>query len=143
MQKDSLNNVHISAEQILITPEELKNQFPLSENDQYSIERARKTIADIIQGRDPRLLVVCGPCSIHDVDAALDYARRLKKLSVELDDSLYIVMRVYFEKPRTTVGWKGLINDPAMDGSFDVEAGLHIARRLLLDLVGMGFAVSD
>lgn len=104
MQKDSLNNVHISAEQILITPEELKNQFPLSENDQYSIERARKTIADIIQGRDPRLLVVCGPCSIHDVDAALDYARRLKKLSVELDDSLYIVMRVYFEKPRTTVG---------------------------------------
>lgn len=79
MQKDSLNNVHISAEQILITPEELKNQFPLSENDQYSIERARKTIADIIQGRDPRLLVVCGPCSIHDVDAALDYARRLKK----------------------------------------------------------------
>ncbi len=74
-------------------------------------------------------MVVCGPCSIHDVDAALDYARRLKKLSVELDDSLYIVMRVYFEKPRTTVGWKGLINDPAMDGSFDVEAGLHIARR--------------
>lgn len=142
MQKDSLNNVHISAEQILITPEELKNQFPLSENDQYSIERARKTIADIIQGRDPRLLVVCGPCSIHDVDAALDYARRLKKLSVELDDSLYIVMRVYFEKPRTTVGWKGLINDPAMDGSFDVEAGLHIARRLLLDLVGMGLPLA-
>ncbi|CFQ56887.1 phospho-2-dehydro-3-deoxyheptonate aldolase [Yersinia aleksiciae] len=142
MQKDALNNVHISAEQILITPEELKNQFPLSDNDQYAIANARKTIADIVQGRDPRLLVVCGPCSIHDVDAALDYARSLQKLSAELSDSLYIVMRVYFEKPRTTVGWKGLINDPAMDGSFDVEAGLHIARRLLLDLVGMGLPLA-
>lgn len=142
MQKDALNNVHISAEQVLITPEELKNQFPLSDNDQYAIASARKTIADIVQGRDPRLLVVCGPCSIHDVDAALDYARRLKTLSAQLSDSLYIVMRVYFEKPRTTVGWKGLINDPAMDGSFDVERGLHIARQLLLDLVGMGLPLA-
>lgn len=142
MQKDALNNVHISAEQILITPEELKNQHPLSDNDQSEIELARKTIANIVQGRDHRLLVVCGPCSIHDPDAALDYARQLKTLAAELSDHLYIVMRVYFEKPRTTVGWKGLINDPHMDGSFDVEAGFHIARRLLLELVGMGLPLA-
>ncbi|WP_114195809.1 3-deoxy-7-phosphoheptulonate synthase [Edaphovirga cremea] len=142
MQKDALNNVHISAEQILITPEELKNQHPLSDTDQSEIELARKTIANIVQGRDHRLLVVCGPCSIHDPDAALDYARHLKTLAAELSDHLYIVMRVYFEKPRTTVGWKGLINDPHMDGSFDVEGGFHIARRLLLELVGMGLPLA-
>ncbi|MBU9854023.1 3-deoxy-7-phosphoheptulonate synthase [Rahnella bonaserana] len=142
MQKDALNNVHITAEQILITPEELKNRFPLSVSDENSISEARKTIADIVHGRDPRLLVVCGPCSIHDVDAALDYARHLKTLAADLSDRLYIVMRVYFEKPRTTVGWKGLINDPHMDGTFDVEAGLHIARDLLLQLVGMGLPLA-
>lgn len=142
MQKDALNNVHISAEQVLITPEELKNQFPLSADDENEIATSRNTIANILQGRDHRLLVVCGPCSIHDPDAALDYARRLKTLAADLSDQLYIVMRVYFEKPRTTVGWKGLINDPYMDGSFDVEAGLHIARRLLLDLVGMGLPLA-
>ena len=142
MQKDALNNVHISAEQVLITPEELKNQFPLSADDENEIATARNIIANILQGRDHRLLVVCGPCSIHDPDAALDYARRLKTLAADLSDQLYIVMRVYFEKPRTTVGWKGLINDPYMDGSFDVEAGLHIARRLLLDLVGMGLPLA-
>lgn len=142
MQKDALNNVHITDEQILITPEELKKHFPLSQDEQHAIAAARATIADIVQGRDPRLLVVCGPCSIHDPDAALDYARQLQTLSAELSDRLYIVMRVYFEKPRTTVGWKGLINDPYMDGSFDVEAGLHIARRLLLDLVAMGLPLA-
>src|SRR5476649_2714392 len=84
-------------------------------NDENNIAQARKTIADIVHGRDPRLLVVCGPCSIHDLDAALEYARQLKNLSEELSDRLYIVMRVYFEKPRTTVGWKGLINDPHME----------------------------
>lgn len=140
MQKDglNLNNVHIRAEQVLITPEELKNQFLLSVNDENEIASARKIIADILQGRDHRLLVVCGPCSIYDPDAALDYACHLKTPSAELSDQLFIVMRVFFEKPRTTVGWKGLINDSYMDGSFDVEAGLHIARRLLLGLLGMG-----
>ncbi|KAA1181127.1 3-deoxy-7-phosphoheptulonate synthase [Photorhabdus heterorhabditis] len=142
MQKDALNNVHIRDEQILITPEKLKQQYPLNNDDQHAIANARKIVADIIQRRDPRLLVVCGPCSIHDVDAALDYAHHLKALSSELSDSLYIVMRVYFEKPRTTVGWKGLINDPFMDGSFNVEAGLHIARRLLLRLVKMGLPLA-
>ena len=97
MQKDALNNVHISDEIVLISPEELKQKYPLSRNDQHAIAGARKTIADIVHHRDPRLLVVCGPCSVHDTDAALEYARRLKELSAELSDSLYIVMRVYFE----------------------------------------------
>ncbi|ARA75417.1 phospho-2-dehydro-3-deoxyheptonate aldolase [Pectobacterium brasiliense] len=142
MQKDSLNNINISAEQVLITPDELKAKFPLNDAEQRDIAQARATIADIIHGRDDRLLIVCGPCSIHDTDAALEYARRLKSLAAELNDSLYIVMRVYFEKPRTTVGWKGLINDPFMDGSFDVESGLHIARELLLELVNMGLPLA-
>lgn len=127
MQKDALNNVHIANEQVLITPEELKTKFPLSNAQQAQIAASRQTIADIIAGRDSRLLVVCGPCSIHDTEAALDYARRLQSLSEQVKDRLYLVMRVYFEKPRTTVGWKGLINDPYMDNSFDMEAGLHIA----------------
>ncbi|WP_409310175.1 3-deoxy-7-phosphoheptulonate synthase [Pectobacterium sp. B1J-3] len=142
MQKDSLNNINISAEQILITPEQLKEKFPLNDREQAAITEARKTISNIIHGRDDRLLIVCGPCSIHDTDAALEYARRLQTLAAELSDQLYIVMRVYFEKPRTTVGWKGLINDPYMDGSFDVEAGLHIARKLLLELVDMGLPIA-
>lgn len=142
MQKDSLNNINISAEQILITPEQLKEKFPLNDREQAAISEARKTISNIIHGRDDRLLIVCGPCSIHDTDAALEYARRLQTLAAELSDQLYIVMRVYFEKPRTTVGWKGLINDPYMDGSFDVEAGLHIARKLLLELVDMGLPIA-
>lgn len=142
MQKDMLNNVHISSEQILITPAELKGKFPLSVANEAKIAESRQTIANILAGRDPRLLVVCGPCSIHDTDAALEYAKNLKKLAAELSDTLYIVMRVYFEKPRTTVGWKGLINDPHMDGSFEVEKGLHIARELLLALVSMGIPLA-
>lgn len=142
MQKDALNNVHITAEQVLMTPEQLKAAFPLSLQQEAQIADSRKTISDIIAGRDPRLLVVCGPCSIHDPETALEYARRFKALAAEVSDSLYLVMRVYFEKPRTTVGWKGLINDPHMDGTFDVEAGLHIARDLLLQLVGMGLPLA-
>ncbi|WP_281351007.1 3-deoxy-7-phosphoheptulonate synthase [Budvicia diplopodorum] len=142
MQKDKLNNVNISAEQILVTPEELKAKYPLSLNDEAKITAARQTIADILHGRDKRLLVVCGPCSIHDTEAALEYAARLKKLADETKDSLFIVMRVYFEKPRTTVGWKGLINDPHMDGSFDMEHGLHLARQLLLKLIAMGLPLA-
>ncbi|WP_380183780.1 3-deoxy-7-phosphoheptulonate synthase [Kalamiella sp. sgz302252] len=142
MQKDALNNVHIADEQILITPQELKNKFPLTDAQQAQIAASRQTISDIISGKDHRLLVVCGPCSIHDTEAALDYARHLKALSEDLKDQLYIVMRVYFEKPRTTVGWKGLINDPYMDNSFDMEAGLHIARRLLVELVEMGLPLA-
>ncbi|ELE8703683.1 3-deoxy-7-phosphoheptulonate synthase AroF [Escherichia coli] len=142
MQKDALNNVHITDEQVLMTPEQLKAAFPLSLQQEAQIADSRKTISDIIAGRDPRLLVVCGPCSIHDPETALEYARRFKALGAEVSDSLYLVMRVYFEKPRTTVGWKGLINDPHMDGSFDVEAGLQIARKLLLELVNMGLPLA-
>lgn len=112
MQKDALNNVHITDEQVLITPDQLKAEFPLSLEQEAQIAQSRQTISDIIAGRDPRLLVVCGPCSIHDPEAAIEYAHRFKALAEEVSDSLYLVMRVYFEKPRTTVGWKGLINDP-------------------------------
>ncbi|HBY6584653.1 TPA: 3-deoxy-7-phosphoheptulonate synthase AroF [Klebsiella pneumoniae] len=142
MQKDALNNVHITDEHVLMTPEQLKAEFPLSVEQEAQIAHARQTISDIIAGRNPRLLVVCGPCSIHDPEAAIEYARRFNALAAEVSDSLYLVMRVYFEKPRTTVGWKGLINDPHMDGSFDVEGGLKIARRLLVELVNMGLPLA-
>ena len=138
MQKDALNNVHITDEQVLMTPEQLKAAFPLSLQQEAQIADSRKTISDIIAGRDPRLLVVCGPCSIHDPETALEYARRFKALAAEVSDSLYLVMRVYFEKPRTTVGWKGLINDPHMDNSFQINDGLRIARKLLLDINDSG-----
>ncbi|MEF3089656.1 3-deoxy-7-phosphoheptulonate synthase [Enterobacter sp. 10-1] len=142
MQKDALNNVHITDEQVLLTPDQLKAEFPLNIEQEAQIAQSRQTISEIIAGRDPRLLVVCGPCSIHDPEAAIEYAHRFKALAAEVSDSLYLVMRVYFEKPRTTVGWKGLINDPHMDGSFDVEGGLKIARRLLVELVNMGLPLA-
>ncbi|QIQ21094.1 3-deoxy-7-phosphoheptulonate synthase [Zophobihabitans entericus] len=142
MQKDLLNNVRIQHEQILITPEKLKESFPLSRELEHQIAQSRQTIIDILERRDPRLLVVCGPCSIHDPDAAIDYAKKLKALSSELDKELFIVMRVYFEKPRTTVGWKGLINDPYMNNQFDIECGLFLARGLLMDLAEMGLPLA-
>lgn len=137
MRKSELSNINISDEQILITPDQLKAKLPLSDKARGFIQQSRNTIANIIHKQDHRLLVVCGPCSIHDLAAAKDYACRLKALSQQLDDQLYIVMRVYFEKPRTTVGWKGLINDPHLDGSFDIEHGLHVGRQLLVELAEM------
>jgi 3-deoxy-7-phosphoheptulonate synthase len=137
MKKSELSNINISDEQVLITPQELKNKIPLSDNARQFIQQSRQTISNIIHKRDHRLLIVCGPCSIHDIDAAKEYAKRLKVISEDLKDQLYIVMRVYFEKPRTTVGWKGLINDPHLDGAFDIEHGLHAARQLLVDLAEM------
>ena len=131
MQRDPLNNIHIQSEQVMITPAQLKEKLPISDKALAFVQGARNTIADIIHRRDHRLLVICGPCSIHDMDAAKEYATRLKALHDAYQDSLYIVMRVYFEKPRTTVGWKGFINDPNLDGTFDVELGLHRARELL------------
>jgi len=136
--KNRLENVNIKGEDILVTPLQLKQEIPLPADARDNIRKTRREIADIIHHRDPRLLVVCGPCSIHDVDAAMEYAGRLNRLRQELADSLYIVQRVYFEKPRTTVGWKGLINDPDIDGSFNIEKGLRIARRLLVDFAEMG-----
>ncbi|PJG82711.1 3-deoxy-7-phosphoheptulonate synthase [Caviibacterium pharyngocola] len=140
--KDSIHNVNIVNEKVLITPHELKEKLPLPQGLRRQIEQSRQEIADIIHKKDDRLLVVIGPCSIHDPLAAVEYAQKLKALSDELRDQLYVVMRVYFEKPRTTVGWKGLINDPKIDGSFDVEHGLHIARQLLLELSEMGLPLA-
>ncbi len=142
MKKSELSDINIIDERILITPDALKEKLPLSEDSRRFIRESRQTVADIIHKRDHRLLVVCGPCSIHDVEAAKEYAKRLKALSEELSDQLYIVMRVYFEKPRTTVGWKGLINDPHLDGSFDIEHGLHVGRKLLVDLAEMNIPLA-
>jgi len=132
-----VDDLRIVAEKPLSPPLVLKRVLPLGERGALFVQKARREIADIIHGRDPRLLVVTGPCSIHDPVAAMDYARRLKDLQIQYSDSLYIVMRVYFEKPRTTVGWKGYINDPHLDDSFDLETGLTRGRELLLQLVDM------
>jgi 3-deoxy-7-phosphoheptulonate synthase len=125
----------------LPAPDEIRAELPLDSVGAETIRAHRDEISDILAGRDDRLLVVVGPCSIHDPAAAMDYARRLALLAAAYADRLKIVMRVYFEKPRTTVGWKGLINDPGMDGSFDVERGVRTARALLLDIGSLGLAV--
>lgn len=142
INQDSLHNVNISDEKVLLTPQGLKQEFPLSDTLRKQIEVSRQVISNIIHKKDKRQLIVIGPCSIHDPISALEYGRKLKALADKVSDKLYIVMRVYFEKPRTTVGWKGLINDPNLDGSFDVEKGLRIARKLLLDLAEMGLPLA-
>ncbi|MCV7279192.1 3-deoxy-7-phosphoheptulonate synthase [Mycolicibacterium flavescens] len=123
------------------SPHDVVTEFPLGPRRAERVARDRDEIADILAGRDDRLLVVVGPCSVHDPSAALDYASRLVKMADDLGDRLKVVMRVYFEKPRTTIGWKGLINDPGMDGTFDVARGLRIARHLLLDIIDIGLPV--
>lgn len=142
MHKDPINNIHISSETVIITPDELAAELPASQSALNAIEKSRSIIADIIHRRDHRLLVITGPCSIHDIEAAKEYALKLKELHESCKDTLYIVMRVYFEKPRTTVGWKGLINDPHLDGSFDIETGLRKARELLIWLAELGLPVA-
>ena len=122
----------------LLPPAILLEELPLSEAAAMTISRGREEVAGILWGDDDRLVIVVGPCSIHDPVAAVDYARRLRRLADELAADLRLVMRVYFEKPRTTVGWKGLINDPTLDGSFSINAGLRLGRRLLLDLAELG-----
>ncbi|OBB58083.1 3-deoxy-7-phosphoheptulonate synthase [Mycobacterium sp. 852013-51886_SCH5428379] len=123
------------------SPHAVLTEFPLGARRAELVADHRNRIADILAGRDDRLLVVVGPCSVHDPVAAVDYAARLAAVADRLSDRLEIVMRVYFEKPRTTIGWKGLINDPGMDGSFDVARGLRVARRLLLDIIDIGLPV--
>lgn len=142
MLKDPINNVHVTSEKVIVTPDELSRELPASSKALKSIEKARSTIADIIHRRDHRLLVISGPCSIHDIEAAKEYALKLKELHESCKDTLYIVMRVYFEKPRTTVGWKGLINDPHLDGTFDIETGLRNARELLIWLAELELPVA-
>lgn len=122
----------------LIAPLVLLAQLPVSPALAENVTMSRNRIENILPGKDPRLLAIVGPCSIHDVDAALDYARQLATLRARYQDRLEIVMRTYFEKPRTVVGWKGLISDPALDGSYQVNHGLALARRLLLDINALG-----
>ena len=125
----------------LTTPARLLDELPLSSGQAEVVVRGRTDVAEILQGTDDRLLVVVGPCSVHDSEAALDYARRLSSAAAELSEDLCIAMRVYFEKPRTTTGWKGMINDPHLDGSGDVNTGLRKARELLLEVLGLGLPV--
>jgi phospho-2-dehydro-3-deoxyheptonate aldolase len=134
----ALENLNVAAQQILLTPDDLKRDLPMTETAAATVVRGRGTVQSILDRQDHRLMIVVGPCSIHDVEAAMDYAHRLRKLADAVADTLFIVMRVYFEKPRTTVGWKGLINDPHLDDSFCIEEGLHIGRRLLLDIAELG-----
>jgi 3-deoxy-7-phosphoheptulonate synthase len=119
-------------------PRVIKSELPMTAASNATVVQGRSAIEAILAGTDPRLLVVVGPCSIHDPDAAREYAERLNRVRQEVEDRLFIVMRVYFEKPRTTIGWKGLINDPHMDGSYDIEFGLKTARKLLLDITSLG-----
>ena len=138
MVQSTLENLNIQSQEILLTPEELKKNIPLTEAAITAVANGRANVEAILDHSDHRIFVVIGPCSIHDVDAAMDYATRLKALADKVDDTLLIVMRVYFEKPRTTVGWKGLVNDPHLNDSFKITDGLHIGRKLLMDISDLG-----
>jgi 3-deoxy-7-phosphoheptulonate synthase len=133
-----VSDLHVSSNLALPSPVELLRQFPASEANADFVTRSRRTIREIIFGNDPRLLVIAGPCSIHDVNAGREYAERFARLADQVKDKMLLVMRVYFEKPRTTVGWKGLIMDPRLDGSNRIEEGLETARRFLLDVLDLG-----
>jgi len=133
-----LENLRVRGVTRLITPSQIKEQQPASPAQVDTVLQGREAARAILRGEDDRLLVIAGPCSIHDPKAAMEYANRLADLSREVSDRLFIIMRVYFEKPRTTVGWKGLINDPLMDDSCDVARGIALARKILLDIAGLG-----
>jgi 3-deoxy-7-phosphoheptulonate synthase len=137
-----INNVNVISQELLPTPEQVKSALPLSMRAEQTVQRGRESVRRILARRDPRLFIVVGPCSIHDVAAAEEYAARLQGLADRVSDTLLLIMRVYFEKPRTTVGWKGLINDPYMDDSFHIEKGLHLARELLLHVAELGLPAS-
>lgn len=142
MSDKRVENLNIESNTVLVTPDQLKSKLPLSETAAASVMEGRQVIKNILKGEDKRLFVVVGPCSIHDTQAAIEYGQRLKALAAQVQDTLYLVMRVYFEKPRTTVGWKGLINDPHMNDSFEIEEGLHIGRELLLQLAEAGLPLA-
>ncbi len=131
-------NLHVAGTTPLLSPREIKMQVPMTVTSNRTVVEGRRAIQAVLRGEDKRFLVVVGPCSIHDVQAAVDYAGHLAQARLEFGDKLLIVMRVYFEKPRTTVGWKGLINDPDLDGSFAMERGLSMARQLLHDIASLG-----
>src|ERR1700727_413241 len=136
--QDRLQNVNVASSDLLATPEEVKKRVPLTSRAADTVFKSRELVRAILERRDPRLFVVVGPCSIHDVAAAREYAARLKDLAQRVSSTLFLIMRVYFEKPRTTVGWKGLINDPDLDDSFHIEKGILLARELLLHVAELG-----
>jgi len=138
MNEENLHNINVISQDLLPTPAEVKGDIPLSSKGADTVILGRETVRNILNRQDQRLFIVIGPCSIHDLDAAREYAKRLKALSEKVKDTLYIVMRVYFEKPRTSIGWKGLINDPYMDDSFHIEKGLYLSRQILMELAEMG-----
>ena len=137
-----LSDLNIDDYQVVITPTELKKELPLPESVRQLVAQSRQTVKDILDGNDDRLFAIVGPCSIHDTVLALEYGKRLKALADLVSDHIVIIMRVYFEKPRTTVGWKGLINDPHLNGSFDIETGLRTARNLLIQLSEIGLPLA-
>ena len=138
MHPNLLNNVNVAALDVLLTPDDIKQRLPMTDAAAATVLAGRETVQRILDHQDHRVFVVVGPCSIHDLKAAREYAQRLRHLADEVSDALVLIMRVYFEKPRTTVGWKGLINDPHLDDSFNVAEGLQIARALLLEIAEMG-----
>lgn len=142
---NAINTVlsNTSKEAKLSLPHQLKMQLPLSSVLQQQIAQQRQTIEDILAGRDPRLLVIIGPCSVHDSKASLEYAARLQKLQLQLSSQIFFVMRTYIEKPRTTVGWKGFLYDPHLDGSSDIALGLKLSRQLFLDIIAMGLPIAS
>jgi 3-deoxy-7-phosphoheptulonate synthase len=138
MTKQPLENLNIAALDVMPSPEEIHARVPISDKASITVYEGRETIKRILDRKDPRLFVVVGPCSIHDPIAGYDYAQRLKSLADEVRDTLYLVMRVYLEKPRTSIGWKGFINDPRMDDSFHIEEGMEKARTFLLQVTELG-----
>ncbi len=137
-----ITNLNIESMSLLPAPLQVCSELPMSVASVARIAEHRQTVMDIIDGRDRRLMVIVGPCSIHDPAAALEYASKLKKLSDEVSDQIFVIMRAYFEKPRTTIGWKGLIYDPDINGSYNIERGIFMARRLLLKIVDLGLPVA-
>ena len=135
---NQINNTNIESETVITSPIDLRQKISVSDQGKMNILSSRKSVGEIFSGKDERLIVIVGPCSIHDIKAAKEYALKLKSLQKEVEQSIYIMMRVYFEKPRTTVGWKGLISDPDMDNSLDVEKGLRQGRELLVWLAEQG-----
>ena len=138
----TVTDTRISSVRPLISPAILEDELPLPEDMASRVQGFRNQVADIVMGRDDRLLVLVGPCSVHDTSAALEYATKLLPIARDLSQDLLIVMRVYFEKPRTVVGWKGPINDPELDGSFQINRGLRLARKLLLDITQVGLPIA-
>ena len=136
----STSDVNVARTEPLMSPDDFDREIPLTQAAVDTVIKSRKAIRDILHGDDPRMLMVVGPCSIHDEASSLEYAERLAKLAREVEDRMVVVMRVYFEKPRTTVGWKGWLNDPHLDGTFDIQEGLRTARRLLLKVNEMGLS---